>query len=391
VSPELLLILLRSSVFIVALLTAFAYLTYTERRVLSWFQWRVGPNRVGPWGLFQPIADGVKTVLKQEMIPAKADRKLYMMAPAITLAAAFTMFAVIPVGEQVVISSVPIAVLIFLGLSSLGAYGIILAGWASQSRYPFLGSLRACAQVISYELPLGITMLVPVLITGSLDFSVIGNMYRSPEFHPAYLLVLIPTFAVFIIAALAETGRVPFDLPECEAEIVAGYHTEYSSMKYAMFPMGEYIAMCAMCAVATHLFLGGYHLSLPGIDLTNWAGLLSQAMGGDLNFAWGPPDFLRLSDDYWAVFSVGSMGLSTTLTFLFKMALLVFAFMWVRATLPRLRYDQLMQLGWKRLLPISLVLVFLTSTILVLLPETPAASTDSTSRIDTIGGGDAGS
>lgn len=387
-SPELLLIFIRSAIFIVVLLTAFAYLTFAERRVLSWFQWRVGPNRVGPWGLFQPLADGVKTVLKQEMIPAKADKLLYMVAPAISLAAAFTMFSVIPVGEKVYISSVPIAVLVFLGLSSLGAYGIILGGWASQSRYPFLGSLRACAQVISYELALGLTMLVPVILTGSLDFGEIGNMYRSPGFHWAYLLVLIPTFAVFIMSALAETGRVPFDLPECEAEIVAGYHTEYSSMKYAMFPMGEYIAMCAMCAVATHMFLGGYHLSLPGIDLTNWAGLISQALGGDANFAWGPPAFLHMSDAFWATLSVSALGLSTTLTFITKMAILVFVFMWVRATLPRYRYDQLMQLGWKRLLPISLVLVFLASTLLVVVPV--LAGTDEGGGTSTTEGANAG-
>jgi NADH-quinone oxidoreductase subunit H len=314
-------------------------------------------------------------VLKQEMVPLKADRVLYMISPVIAFAACFTMFAVIPVGEQVWLSNVPIAVLLLLGLSSLAAYGLILAGWSSQSRYPFLGSLRTCAQVISYELALGLTLLVPVMLAGSLNFNDIGNLYFSPNWNPLYLLVLIPAALLFLIASCAETGRVPFDLPECEAEIVAGYHTEYSSMKYAMFPMGEYIAMTALSAVAVHMFMGGYHiyvpsgpdLSAPWHDISNWAGLLGSLVGMDENWVLGPPTWL-IKDPYWASFSIGAVGFSTVVTFLAKLTILILVFMWVRATLPRLRYDQLMRLGWKFMLPAGLVLVFFTAVLMVFAP-----------------------
>jgi NADH-quinone oxidoreductase subunit H len=368
---ELLKIFLRSVIFIVISLTAFAYLTYLERRVLSWFQWRVGPNRVGPWGLFQPIADGLKTILKQEIVPRKADRALYFLAPIIALAAGFTMFALVPVGDGVWISNVAVAVLVFLGCSSLGAYGIILAGWSSQSRYPFIGSLRACAQVISYELTLGLAILVPVLIVGSLSVNDIANIYRSPYWNPLYLIVLAPATLLFFVAALAETGRVPFDLPEGESEIVAGYMTEYSSLKYAMFPMGEYLAMCAMSAIAVHMFLGGYLLpAIGGVDLTNWIGLLVRDPGA----VWGPVDSLKLPPDFWAALSVSAKGLSTSITFTVKVCLLIFSFMWIRATYPRLRYDQLMRLGWKVMLPAGIGLVILTAVLLAVLPVPEAGA-----------------
>jgi NADH-quinone oxidoreductase subunit H len=369
-TAEFVMQLVRMLLLVVCLLTAFAYLTYLERRVLSWFQWRVGPNRVGPWGLFQPIADGVKAILKQELVPRKADKVLFLAAPAITLVAGFTMFALIPVGEKVWITNVPVAVLLFLGLSGLGAYGLILAGWSSQSRYPFLGGLRACAQVISYELSLGLTLLVPVMIVGSLNIYDIGQIYRSEQWHPAYFIVLIPAGILFLISALAETGRVPFDLPECESELVTGYHTEYSSLKYAMFPMGEYVAMCAMAAIATHMFLGSYFLSIPwpggGLDLTNWMGMIVGAFGGDPNGALYLPASFGLSDEYLRVLSITARGFSTTITFMVKMFLVIFTFMWVRATEPRFRYDQLMRFGWTVMLPLGLLLVFLTAVILVL-------------------------
>ena len=271
-TPQVVNLIVRGGLMIFVLLTTFAYLTYTERRILSFFQWRLGPNRVGPQGLLQPLADGVKTALKQEMVPRKADKVLYFLAPTLTLSASFTTFALIPVGEQVALSSVPVAILFFLGLSSMAAYGLILAGWSSQSKYPFLGSLRTCAQVISYELALGLCLLVPIMITGSLNINDFGMMYRSENWNWAYLVVLAPAAILFLISSLAETGRTPFDLPECEAEIVAGYHTEYSSMKYAMFPMGEYIAMVAMSAMVVHMLLGGYHMNLGFVDLTYWAG-----------------------------------------------------------------------------------------------------------------------
>lgn len=367
---EILKIFLRSLIFIVISLTTFAYLTLMERRVLSWFQWRCGPNRVGPWGLFQPIADGVKTILKQELIPRKADKVLYLLAPIIALAAGFTMFAMVPVGHGVWISNVPVGVLLFLGLSSLGAYGIILAGWSSQSRYSFLGAMRACAQVISYELSLGLAILVPVMITGSLNINDIANIYRNPNWHPLYLLVLIPATLLFFTAALAETGRAPFDLPEGETEIVAGYHTEYSSLKYAMFPMGEYLAMCAMAAITVHMFLGGYLLpSIGGVDLTNWLGLIVGP-----NTYWAPTA-LHLPAAYEAALSVSALGLATSLTFTFKVFVLIFVFMWIRATYPRFRYDQLMRFGWKVMLPAGLALVMLTAILMAAMPV-PEAGTN---------------
>ena len=355
----LLLILIRAVIFVIVLLTGFAYLTYLERRVLSWFQWRVGPNRVGPWGLFQPIADGVKAILKQELIPQKADKLLYLMAPVVAFAAAFTMFSLIPVGEGVYLSDLPIALLVFLGLSSLAAYGVILAGWSSQNRYSFMGALRSCAQVISYELGLGLALLVPVMIVGSLSLTEIGMIYRSEYWHPLYFIVLIPAGILFLISAMAETARIPFDLPECESELVTGFHTEYSSLKYAMFPMGEYMGMSAMCAIAVHFFLGSYTLPvIGGVDLTNWFGLLIGNPGAVL----GP------SEGYWTVLSISALGFSTTMTFIVKVLILIFVFMWVRATEPRFRYDQLMRFGWKVLLPIGLVLVFLAAVITVLVP-----------------------
>jgi NADH-quinone oxidoreductase subunit H len=375
-TPELLTVIIRCGLFIFILLTTFAYLTFIERRVLAWFTWRVGPNRVGPWGILQPLADGVKTVLKQEMVPHSADRFLYFLAPVLTFAACFTMFALIPVGEGVYISNVSVAVLLILGLSGVSSYGFILAGWSSQSRYPFLGGLRSAAQVISYELSLAMCILVPVLIVGSLNVGDIGRIYYNEWWHPLYLLVLIPNGVIFLIAACAETGRVPFDLPECEAEIVAGYHTEYSSMKYAMFPMGEYIAMTALSAIGVHMLLGSYYLYVPSsfdlsdpwLNITNWVGLLMGTVGFDPNFVFGPPKWL-IPDPWWASFSVSTLALSTVTLFLAKMVLLVLFFMWVRATLPRFRYDQLMRLGWKQLLPINLVLIFVTALLVALLPK----------------------
>lgn len=377
-SPELTLLIIRALILLVVSLTAFAYLTYVERRVLSWFQWRVGPNRVGPWGLFQPIADGVKALLKQEMVPRKADKVLYFLAPVIAVAAGFTMFSLVPMGEGVWLCNVSVAVLIFLGLSSLGAYGIILAGWSSQNRYSFLGSMRACAQVISYELALGLALLVPVMIVGSLNLVDIAGIYRNPHWHWTYLFVLAPAALLFLVAACAETGRAPFDLPEGESEIVAGYFTEYSSIKYAMFPMGEYMALCAMSSVVVSMFLGGYMLpAVGGVDLTNWVGLIARGLTGHTTVAWGPAAFLGLPPQWWAVLSVSPMGLSTVLTFSVKVALVIFLFMWVRATFPRFRYDQLMRFGWQVMLPAGLALVMLTAMIMVLLPASEVGQTAS--------------
>ncbi|MEZ5339087.1 MAG: complex I subunit 1 family protein [bacterium] len=370
-TPEIVNLLVRGGLLIFVLLTTFAYLTYTERRVLSFFQWRLGPNRVGPLGLLQPLADGVKTALKQEMVPRKADKVLYFLAPTLTLSASFTTFALIPVGERVQMSSVPVAILFFLGLSSMAAYGLILAGWSSQSKYPFLGSLRTCAQVISYELALGLCLLVPILITGSLNINDFGNMYRAENWNWIYLIVLLPTTVLFLISSLAETGRTPFDLPECEAEIVAGYHTEYSSMKYAMFPMGEYIAMVAMSAMVVHMLLGGYHLDLGFVDLTYWAG--DWKLGPLESWGWGA---------YGDALSLTANGFATTMTFIVKLCALIFTFMWIRATFPRLRYDQLMRFGWKWLLKATLVLIFVTAALVGYFGPVQGAGADTAAQAE---------
>jgi len=305
----------------VVLLLAMAYLTLVERRFLAWFQWRLGPNRAGPLGLIQPICDGVKLLFKQEIIPVRADKIVYMLAPAISLIAAFTIVAVVPFTEHFFISDINVAVLFVLAVSSVGTFGIILAGWSSGSKYPFLGGLRSCAQMISYELALGFAVVGVVLMAGSFSL-------RDIVVGQAGLWYVIPQilgFLVFLTAGLAETNRAPFDMPECESELVAGYHTEYSSMKFAMFFLGEYVAIINIGLLTTVLFLGGWH---------------------------GP-----------AIFGPALIGLSGLFWFLLKTFAVIFIFIWVRATLPRFRYDQVMRFGWIVLLPLALLNIVVTAAV----------------------------
>jgi len=303
------------------LLLAMAYLTLVERRFVAWFQWRLGPNRAGPWGLIQPIADGVKLLLKQEIIPAKADRLVYLLAPAVSLIAAFSIVSVIPITENFFIADVNVALLLVLALSSLGTYGIILAGWSSGSKYPFLAALRSCAQMISYELALGFSVIGVILLAGSLSLRDIVLQQEGIW----YIVPQLLGFAVFLVAGVAETNRAPFDMPECESELVAGYHTEYSSMKFAMFFLGEYVAIINIGMLAAVLFLGG------------WQGPL--------------------------LFGAQLAGLSHLFWFLVKTFAVIFFFIWVRATLPRFRYDQLMRFGWMVLLPLALLNIVITAAI----------------------------
>jgi NADH-quinone oxidoreductase subunit H len=316
------LIVLQIVAIIVPLLVAVAYLTYAERKVLAAMQLRQGPNLVGPFGLLQPFADGLKLFAKETVIPAGANRGVFVAAPMMTFFLALVGWAVIPFDEGMVLADINVGILYLFAVSSLGVYGIIMAGWASNSKYAFLGGLRSAAQMVSYEVSIGLVIITVLLCVGSLNLSDIVNAQRTVWFA----IPLLPMFVVFFVSALAETNRAPFDLPEGESELVGGYNVEYSSMTFALFFLGEYANMILMSAMTSILFLGGW---LPPLDVP------------PLNWIPGPIWF----------------GL--------KIAFVLFVFLWVRATVPRYRYDQLMRLGWKVFLPFSLLWVILTAGVLV--------------------------
>ena len=322
-------ILVHILALVVPLLIAVAYLTLMERKVLAAMSLRMGPNVVGPFGLLQPFADAAKLIFKETIIPSGANKFLFIAAPCITFVLALIAWAVIPVGEGLVIANINVGVLYLFAISSLGVYGIIIAGWSSNSRYAFLGALRSSAQMVSYEVSMGFVIITVLLCVGSLNLSAIVNAQKTVWFA----IPLFPMFIVFFISALAETNRHPFDLPEAEAELVAGYQVEYSSMAFALFFLGEYANMILMSGMTTTLFLGGW---LPPLDIAP--------------FNWIP-------------------GI---IWFCLKILVLLFIFIWVRATVPRYRYDQLMRLGWKVFLPLSLFWVVATAGVLVafdLLPQ----------------------
>jgi NADH-quinone oxidoreductase subunit H len=318
-----------------ALLTAVAYLSLVERKVSGWIQNRIGPNRVGPWGLLQPLADGIKFMMKEDVVPAYVHRPLYMIAPALSLVPALSAFAVIPFGDRLrlggreirlAIADVNIGVLFILAIASVGVYGIVIAGWASNNKYAMLGGLRASAQMISYELGLGLSVVGVLMAAGTLRLSqVVESQAGIGSWHvwsqPIGCLV-------FLVSMFAEANRLPFDLPEAETELVAGYHTEYSAMKFSMFYMAEYANMITSSALMATLFFGGWQLPVPAASL----GLEGNAL-----------------------------ALAQTACFVLKVAAFLFLFVWVRWTLPRFRYDQLMRLGWKVLLPLALANVFLVA------------------------------
>src|SRR5579883_2539296 len=307
---------------IVPLLLAIAYLTYAERKVLAAAQLRKGPNVVGPFGLLQPIADGVKLLMKETVIPSGANRVVFIAAPILTFVLSLIAWAVIPFDEGVVLANINVGILYLFAISSLGVYGIIMAGWASNSRYAFLGGLRSAAQMVSYEVSIGFVIVSVLLCVGSLNLSDIVEAQKTVWF----CLPLFPMFIVFFISGLAETNRSPFDLPEGESELVAGFFVEYSSMTFALFYLGEYANMILMSAMTSILFLGGW---LPPF--------------GVAPFTWIPGPI-------W---------------FALKICFVLFCFLWVRATFPRFRYDQLMRLGWKVFLPFSLFYLVLVAGVLV--------------------------
>jgi NADH-quinone oxidoreductase subunit H len=307
---------------VVPLLLAIAYLTYAERKVLAFSQLRKGPNVVGPFGLLQPFADGLKLLVKETVVPSEANRVVFIIAPLLTFTLSLVAWAVIPFNAGVVVANINVGVLYIFAISSLGVYGIILAGWASNSRYAFLGALRSAAQMVSYEVAIGFVLVTVLLCAGSLNLSEIVEAQR----HIWFAVPLLPMFVIFFISGLAETNRAPFDLVEGETEIVAGYFVEYSAMAFALFYLGEYGNMILMSAMTSVLFLGG------------WLAPFSI-----VPFTWIPGPI-------W---------------FALKIGFVLFCFLWVRATFPRFRYDQLMRLGWKVFLPFSLLWLVLTAGVLV--------------------------
>jgi NADH-quinone oxidoreductase subunit H len=308
-----------------------------ERKVVGRMQNRIGPNRTGPWGILQSLADGVKLAFKEEIIPTLADKPVYWIAPVVSCVPAFLAFSVIPFGPgvsifghhtQLQLTDLPVGVLVIFACSSLGVYGIVLSGWASGSTYPLLGGLRSAAQMISYEVAMGLSMVMVFLYAGTMSTSGIVA-YQSDHLWNALPLFL--SFGIYLIAMVGETNRAPFDLPEAESELVGGFHTEYSSMKFALFFLAEYINMVTVSALATTLFLGGWRAPVP---LSLWHGA---------NAGWWPM--------VW---------------FTAKVILFIFGFVWLRGTLPRMRYDQFMHFGWKVLIPINLVWILGITTLRVL-------------------------
>ena len=316
---------------VIPILVSVAMIVWLDRRVWGLVQKRRGPNVVGPFGLLQTIADALKYIFKEIIIPASANKTIFILAPIITMTLALIAWAVIPLSETLVLSNINVGVLYLFAVSSLGVYGIIMGGWASNSKYPFLGAIRSAAQMVSYEVSIGIIIINVLLCVGSLNLNEIVLAQKNLWF----VVPLFPMFVIFFISSLAETNRPPFDLPEAEAELVAGYQTEYSGMMYAMFWLGEYANILLMCALGAILFLGGW---LPPLDIY------------PLNIVPAP---------FWMIL---------------KILFLFFLFAIIKAIVPRYRYDQLMRLGWKVFLPFSLIYVVLTASFLIYFDKLPKGS-----------------
>jgi NADH-quinone oxidoreductase subunit H len=328
--------IVKSGLILAAMTVGFAYVTYYERKTLARMQTRIGPNRAGPWGLFQPVADGVKLIFKEEFIPKNADKLLFILAPVITVVPALIITAVVPWGREITLfghqihlylANVNVGILYLGAVASIAVYGIVLAGWSSNNKYAMMGGIRSTAQMISYELALGLSFVSVTLLAGSMSLVDIVEAQGANGFLGWIVWNLSQPlgFILFMIAALAETNRAPFDLPEAEHELTAGYHTEYSGMKFAMFYMAEYIKIIAISMIASTLFLGGY--LGPFIDQLPWLG----------------PIYLFI-----------------------KTIFVIFIFIWIRATWPRFRYDQLMAFGWKVLLPLGFLNIFIAAVVTVL-------------------------
>ena len=318
-------------VVFLALTTMVAYMVYLERKVVAFIQVRLGPMRVGPWGLLQPLADGLKLILKEDIVPKAADKWIFLIAPVISVFPAFVVFSVIPFGESTIfrITDLNIGILFILAVGSLGIYGIILGGWASNSHYPLLGALRSGAQMVSYEVALGISIIGVLLLSNSLSMVEIVRSQQESGWWNIWYQPL--GFVLFFISAFAETNRSPFDLPEAESEIVAGFHTEYSGFRFSLYFMAEYASMVLISALSVTLFFGGW---LPPLQDIEWFGFLGVVPG----VVW----------------------------FLLKCYVFLYAYIWIRGTFPRYRYDQLMRLGWHWLIPLGIANILLTGVAIVL-------------------------
>lgn len=321
--PSILWIALKSFAIVLPLILTVAYLTYAERKIIGAMQLRIGPNMVGPFGLLQPIADALKLLNKETIIPSASNKVLFILAPILTFGFSLAGWAVIPFDKGIVLADINVGILYLFAVSSLAVYGIILAGWASNSKYAFLGSLRSAAQMISCEVSIGLIIITVLIKVGSLNIS---DIIKAQE-ETWFILTLFPMWVVFFISSLAEANRTPFDLPEAEAELVAGYHVEYSSFSFALFFLGEYANMILLSAMNAILFFGGWYPPFNNAFFTFIPG-----------FVW----------------------------FALKICFFLFLFIWVRASLPRYRYDQLMRLGWKIFLPISLVAVVIVAALKLL-------------------------
>lgn len=320
IAQTLILISLKIVVIVVPILISVAYITLAERKVIGYIQVRIGPNRVGPRGLLQPIADGLKLLMKEVIVPAQANRFLFVIAPIVCFGPSIAAWAVVPFDAELVLSNVDAGLLYILAITSMGVYGVIIAGWASNSKYAFLGALRSAAQIVSYEIAMGFALVGVLMAAGSMNLSQIVNAQAGSFIH-WYWLPLLPLFLVYFIAGVAETNRAPFDVAEGESEIVAGFHVEYSGMTFGVFFLAEYANMILVSILASLMFLGGWLSPFQGIP------------GLEAAFSWVP----------------GIVWL------LFKTALFLFLFLWFRATFPRYRYDQIMRLGWKVFIPVTIV------------------------------------
>jgi len=385
---------IKAAVVAFVLLTTLAYLQWVERKVIAHIQVRLGPSRVGPHGLLQPLADVIKLITKEDLIPPHVNKFLYILAPFLAVTMALISISVVPFGTEITafgqttwmqLTDLNIGLLVILAISSVGVYGIALGGWASNNKYALLGGLRSSAQMISYELPLSIAIASPLLLSNTLSLRQLVDTQAGFGFLPHWNIFRGPwpqivSFVVFLIAAFAETNRVPFDLPEAENELVAGFHTEYSSMKFAAFFMAEYSNMVTVSCVATILFLGGWHPLWPAQYGSSLVPAAVFAGGGALMLYHGLPPARRKDRITLPIFGIIFLAIAAALVapavqsvfvplfwFLAKVGIILFLFIWVRGTLPRFRYDQLMRFAWKVLFPVALVNLLVTGFLVALL------------------------
>ena len=333
---DVVIIVLQMAPLLVVVILSVAYLTFWERKIIGWMQNRIGPNRVGPWGLFQPFADVIKLLIKEVIVPTRANRFLFLIAPILAITPALATWAVMPLFPDFAIADIDAGLLYVLALTSLGVYGVIIAGWATNSKYAFLGAMRAAAQIVAYEIAMGFALVGVVMAGGSLNLGDIVTAQAGPGNH-WFLLPLFPLFIVFFISGVAETNRAPFDVAEGESEIVAGFHVEYAGVTFAIFFLAEYANMILIAALTAVMFLGG------------WDSLFSGSIYGFLDGTL--LEWIRYPGLHWLAV---------------KIVLFLFFFLWFRATFPRYRYDQIMRLGWKVFIPVTIVWIFVEGAMVLM-------------------------